>query len=114
MIREKYLKGLKNVGHMADMGYMNHLYSAEAYEVLKDNNIDFQWESRRMFNISGLRMFYHNVTTDYPVLDTNPGILNSMGICNMPYKERISWAMNRASLLRLVVEDRKYGRTFKL
>ena len=112
MIREEYLKRLKNVGHMADMSYMNHLCSAEAYEVLKDNDIDFQWESNRMFNISGMRMFYHNVTTDYPVLDTN--LAYSMGICNMPYEERVSWVMNRASILRMIAEDRKYGRTFKL
>lgn len=95
---------------MVDMNYMNHLYSAEAYEVLIDNNIDFRWESNRMFNISGLRMFYHNVTTDYPMLETNPNIAHSMSICNMPYEERVSWVMNRASLLRLIAEDKKYGR----
>jgi hypothetical protein len=85
----------KDTIFLSGMCPFNHLFSAEAYEAVCDNDIRFEWTGRVFVFSSHRNMFISNALSYYPVLDTS-ALLDPVNLQDLSCKVRKGLYLNRA------------------
>ena len=90
-----------DVGRSSSVAPINHAFTTEAYEAMKDDGIPFEFCNRRYFKINNSIMIIHDVISAYPVIETNRPSMSRVNLYGQDYPNRRSWYLNRVNLMMM-------------